>query len=472
MEVKFPSGWVPKWVEKGIETGTIGSMPLHGIQVMNEQDSMNGFPQGSGIRARGLRASASILAAAGLLVLGAEGAPSNFVDGLGGSVDAESSAPQEGDESPRDAMLRSLRRVEDRDLSPRQRSGAVDEVLSFGTEGARRLVDALIDEVEDRSKADRKTRNKVLSDLERLADRVESSRASREREREVESLRVTVLKHARDGGLTKETVVSVSDPALARLFVLLDLEPEHLGEDGDEVFDRIDDLSARFEDATAVYQLLTHGRDALISTAEGERLAKRRPLPRDPSSEARRLEQAVERILFFATVPEKSDRTVIEANAELASSLGERVNEGFHPDGSTHREPSIDGLGRAELEALVPGELEGVIELNRIRVRLGLRALRMDVKLNEASRGHSRDMRVHDFFSHTSPLPGKSSFGDRARAAGTGASGENIAVGQQTGKGVIGSWWHSPGHHRNMLGNHARIGLGRSGHYWTQLFGG
>lgn len=381
-------------------------------------------------------------------------------------------AEQDEGESARDSMMRALRRVEDRDLSPRERSGAVGEVLAFGTEGARRLVDALIDEVEDRSKVDRKARKKILTDLERLAERVERSRSNRDREREVEALRATVLKHARDRGLSKETVVNVSDPALARLRVLLDLEPEHLGEDGDEIFLRIDDLSARFEDATGVYELLVQGREALLATAEGERLAKRRPLPRDPSNEARRLEASVERILFFATVPEKADRATIEANAELAAKLGSRENEGLDDDGATHRDPAIEDLEGSEFDALVPGEFEGVLELNRIRVRLDLRALRLDVKLNRAARGHSRDMRVHDFFSHTSPLPGKTGFGDRARAAGTGASGENIAAGQRTGKGVIESWWHSPGHHRNMMGNHARIGLGRSGHYWTQLFGG
>ena len=32
-------------------------------------------------------------------------------------------------------------------------------------------------------------------------------------------------------------------------------------------------------------------------------------------------------------------------------------------------------------------------------------------------------------------------------------------------------WWHSPGHHKNVLGNHTRVGLGRSGKYWTELFG-
>jgi uncharacterized protein YkwD len=33
-------------------------------------------------------------------------------------------------------------------------------------------------------------------------------------------------------------------------------------------------------------------------------------------------------------------------------------------------------------------------------------------------------------------------------------------------------WFLSPGHHKNMLGeSHARQGLGRSGKYWTEMFG-
>jgi uncharacterized protein YkwD len=33
-------------------------------------------------------------------------------------------------------------------------------------------------------------------------------------------------------------------------------------------------------------------------------------------------------------------------------------------------------------------------------------------------------------------------------------------------------WWHSPGHHRNMLNaDWIRIGVGRHGKYWTELFG-
>ncbi|MFI5378131.1 MAG: CAP domain-containing protein [Tepidisphaerales bacterium] len=55
--------------------------------------------------------------------------------------------------------------------------------------------------------------------------------------------------------------------------------------------------------------------------------------------------------------------------------------------------------------------------------------------------------------------------------AGTSASAENIASGTGTGEGAIRMWWHSPGHHKNMLARQHRTGLGRSGNHWTQMFG-
>ncbi len=117
-------------------------------------------------------------------------------------------------------------------------------------------------------------------------------------------------------------------------------------------------------------------------------------------------------------------------------------------------------------------EFAGTLELNRIRLALGLVALKIDEKLGNAARDHSNDMRTLGFFSHTSPVDGKHTFGDRASRAGTSASSENIAQGHVRGEDAIKGWWYSPGHHKNMLGAHARTGLGRSETTWTQMFGG
>ena len=68
-------------------------------------------------------------------------------------------------------------------------------------------------------------------------------------------------------------------------------------------------------------------------------------------------------------------------------------------------------------------------------------------------------------------MPGKKTLGDRAKRFGTTTHAENIAGGSSAGVGDIQQWWHSPGHHANMLGNHSRVGLGQYGRTWTLMLG-
>jgi uncharacterized protein YkwD len=97
--------------------------------------------------------------------------------------------------------------------------------------------------------------------------------------------------------------------------------------------------------------------------------------------------------------------------------------------------------------------------------------LTIDLALTAASRDHSSDMKTHKFFSHTSPVPGKTSPGDRARNFNASWSAENIFMGSTDGTVAHRAWFHSPGHHRNLLGDHRRVGVGRHGVYFTQMFG-
>lgn len=120
---------------------------------------------------------------------------------------------------------------------------------------------------------------------------------------------------------------------------------------------------------------------------------------------------------------------------------------------------------------LDPEEAKCVLSLNLTRILLGLDPLLVDLKLTAAARDHSHDMREHKFFAHESPVPGKKTPWDRAANFGTKASGENIAAGYGTGPAVNLGWFHSPGHHKNMLGNHRTVGVGREAKHWTQLFG-
>ena len=110
-------------------------------------------------------------------------------------------------------------------------------------------------------------------------------------------------------------------------------------------------------------------------------------------------------------------------------------------------------------------------KLQNMRMLIGLKALTIDVRLCAAARDHSNDMRGKSFFSHESPIPGKKQPVDRARNFGTTANSENIAYGRPSASGTNMQWFHSPGHHLNMLRSSITImGLGRSEKHWTQMF--
>jgi len=123
-------------------------------------------------------------------------------------------------------------------------------------------------------------------------------------------------------------------------------------------------------------------------------------------------------------------------------------------------------------EKLSDDEAQSIGETNRRRLILGLNPLAIDYKLVECSRDHSKDMVEKDFFSHTSPVPGKEKFTDRAKNFGTKASGENIAAGYGNGYKVTVGWWYSPGHLKNMMNpNWQRVAVGQHQQHYTQMFG-
>lgn len=119
---------------------------------------------------------------------------------------------------------------------------------------------------------------------------------------------------------------------------------------------------------------------------------------------------------------------------------------------------------------------DAVIELtNKARATAGCARLRFDKRLRTAARLHSRDMGLHDYFSHTSQ--DGDTFADRIEAAGYPHPGaENIARGYQTADEVMDGWMNSPGHRANILNCGLRtIGVGvyyaPGGPWWTQDFG-
>ena len=124
------------------------------------------------------------------------------------------------------------------------------------------------------------------------------------------------------------------------------------------------------------------------------------------------------------------------------------------------------------LSQLDDEEVEAFHATNAAREENGLPPLEIDLKLVYTARDHSNDMRTHNFFSHTSPIEGKTTFADRGKRFGTLAHGENIYAGGTSGATAVERWMNSPGHRANILSpDYTRIGIGRSNGHWTQNFG-
>jgi len=126
---------------------------------------------------------------------------------------------------------------------------------------------------------------------------------------------------------------------------------------------------------------------------------------------------------------------------------------------------------------------ERVVELTNIeRQNYGCEPVTMDTRLWAAAAGHSEDMAVNDFFSHTGS--DGSSPDERIIAQGYIWSGwgENIAAGYTSPESVVNAWMSSSGHRANILNcSFVHIGVGyfylendtgnfNYYHYWTQDF--
>lgn len=88
------------------------------------------------------------------------------------------------------------------------------------------------------------------------------------------------------------------------------------------------------------------------------------------------------------------------------------------------------------------------------------RALTWNSKLFNAAAGHSTDMAVNNYFSHTSKDGRTAS--QRVTAAGYSwrTTGENIAAGQRTIQDVMNGWMASPGHCANIMNpNFTEVGV-------------
>jgi uncharacterized protein YkwD len=278
----------------------------------------------------------------------------------------------------------------------------------------------------------------------RAAAAVIAERTAPEKAAEIKQLRDKVLDLSQQEALTKEEIFATSDPALARLKELILVSREDILRASPKLAAARDNLQARGRE----WELCA----TLILAAEKEDQAK--------AAAAAQAGKTAEGSAEWDSTP--SFEKYLVKDEEMATALATPMSE------ATRRT-----LAR---NAQLAGQLDGeearcVLDMNLTRMLLGLDALTIDPKLTAAARDHSKDMQEQNFFEHESPLPGKKTPWDRTERFGTTASGENIAMGTLDGAVANEMWWHSPGHHRNMLGDHQRVGLGRHNHYWTELFG-
>lgn len=316
---------------------------------------------------------------------------------------------------------------------PEKRLEVIDRAAQTGPAAVKNLLEIVSKEL-----------GKQLTDYRELfmkaAVQVVAKRTGDANLQEILDLRNRVLQQARNENLTKEMIVSVSDPAMVRLKALILVDRQEILKQHAQLEPRREALKVLGEQWQRCGRWLVQEDEpagAAVPAADAETQGVRQTkMPSFADYLAKEEEIAVALALPMSA----QTRAVLAFNSQFAGRLD-------------------------------PEEARCVLDLNLTRNLLGLSPLQIDLALTTAARGHSADMERLNFFSHDSPVPGKTTPWDRARLAGTSASGENIAMGTIDGAVANEMWWHSPGHHRNMLGNHARVGVGRNGKYWTELFG-
>ena len=253
---------------------------------------------------------------------------------------------------------------------------------------------------------------------------------------ELQRQRATVLALKEDANLTKEMIVNSADPAMERLGELLVLDRKVVLEKSADLQAERDKLAAlgKYSDKVAAV-MLNESPPNKTGDAAAEAMDALKPATFEEYL------QGEENLAAQLAMPmDDATRAILAGNAALA--------------------PKLD----AE-------EVRAILACNLTRNLLGLSTLKIDLQLSAAARDHSQDMEKLKFFAHDSDVPGKKDPWARAKNFGTTASGENIYMGRTDGNQANLGWFHSPGHHKNMLGQHVRIGMGRSGVYFTELFG-
>ncbi|MFS0783796.1 S-layer homology domain-containing protein [Bacillus sp. 1P06AnD] len=116
-----------------------------------------------------------------------------------------------------------------------------------------------------------------------------------------------------------------------------------------------------------------------------------------------------------------------------------------------------------------------VVELtNAERAKQGLKPLILDTEASRVAHAKAEDMKVNNYFSHTSPTyGGLKELLQKFGIKNWHAAGENIAKGQPTPESVVSAWMNSAGHRANILNpNFTHMGAGyvSSPNVWVQEF--
>ncbi|MCX5685710.1 MAG: CAP domain-containing protein, partial [Planctomycetota bacterium] len=256
---------------------------------------------------------------------------------------------------------------------------------------------------------------------------------------DIEALRQTIKSTVALADLTKEVVVEKADPALKQLEEKMLVTPDAVLADAEPLKKMRDEL-------TVLAQFAQRLTDALPPPAPktGAPPAAKDGSAAAPPAPTPKFEEAL------ATDEEVATLMVIAADDKARKVL----------------------LDNVPLELKIqPEEAKGIRFFNQVRLLAGLGPCAIDTRLCDAGRDHAKDMVEKSFFAHESPVAGKKTPWDRAKNFGASANAENIANGASSGAATIMQWWHSPGHLKNMMGSHNRVGLGNFKTTWTQMLG-
>ncbi|MEM9481078.1 MAG: CAP domain-containing protein [Verrucomicrobiota bacterium] len=265
---------------------------------------------------------------------------------------------------------------------------------------------------------------KYFSDYSETAALIADEKRRGETKKEAEELAEEVRSLRKVDNLTEDMIRSKGTPAMKRLREITRVIQS-------EVLAKSEELYALRARVVGIGQEIAHCEEELLVDVEEA----------TGFSEAEFSEKE-KTIADNAISMDRAHKTVLESNEKIAI--------------------------RKEVPA---AEAEGVRDLNALRLLIGLDPLALDPKLCDASRIHSEDMAKQGFFAHDSPVKGHETPWKRAKVAGTTASAENIYSGSKKPKVANQAWFYSPGHHKNMFGDHKRAGMGLFNNKWTQLFG-